>query len=443
MKILRLAWILVKMRASLGQSFAAIRGSQEAYETLGSSPRETLSKAFAKLGPIYIKLGQTLSTRPDFVGEVAAEDLKNLQDKIPPFSAKQAIKRFESECGIKISDVFEQFDATPVAAASIAQVHKARLKSGEWVAVKILRPNIEKEYAADIKGLRFCAKLVQWFLPKYKRLKAMEVVDLFAATMRVELNLKMEAACASELRDNTISDVYVPKVYWEYTAQRVLTTEWIDGVSIYDSKQIAKMKLDPKELSAKIAHMFWDQAYNHGFFHADLHPGNILVRKDGSIALLDFGIMGRLPEADRLFVAEILGAFLMRDYLRVSHIHIKAGYVPAKTDAFAFAQNCRIIAEPIMGLNLSDISIAKLLSELFRVTEEFGMETQPQLLMLQKTMVVVEGIGKSLNPDINMWKLAEPWMKRWAAKNISPEARLIRSAKKFLKNLDFSGIHSG
>ena len=394
-----------------------------------------LAHALTRLGPIYIKLGQTLSTRPDLTGEEIAEDLKTLQDKLPPFSTKKAIKIFESECGVKISDAFDRFDETPVAAASIAQVHKAKLKNGEQVAVKILRPNIEKEYASDIRGLRLLAKLLHWFLPKYRRLRAAEVVDLFDRTMRAELNLKLEAACASELRDNAAPGIYVPKVYWEYTAKRVLVTEWIDGISIYDHEQLVASSLKPKDIAAKIVMMFWDQAYNHGFFHADLHPGNILVRHDGQVALLDFGIMSRLPERDRFCVAEILGAFLLKDYMRVAEVHVRAGYIPADTDLFAFAQNCRIIAEPIMGLNLGDISIAKLLAELFRITEEFGMETQPQLLMLQKTMVVVEGIGKSLDPDINVWKLAEPWMKKWAIKNISPEAKLIRAVKKLIKEL--------
>lgn len=402
---------------------------------LSSSSRAgKLAATLTRLGPIYIKLGQTLSTRPDLTGEAIAEDLKTLQDKLPPFPTKIAIKTFESECKLKISDVFEYLDETPVAAGSIAQVHKARLKNGELVAVKILRPNIEKEYASDIRGLRLLAKLMNWFLPKYRRLRATEVVNLFDKTMHTELNLKLEAACASELRDNSLAGIYVPKVYWEYTAHRVLVTEWIDGISIYDHETIVAWGLKPRDLAVKVVMMFWDQAYNHGFFHADLHPGNILVRKDGSIALLDFGIMSRLPERDRFCVAEILGAFLLKDYLRVAEVHSRARYIPEGTDLYAFAQNCRIIAEPIMGLNLSDISIAKLLEELFRVTEEFGMEVQPQILMLQKTMVVVEGIGKSLDPDINIWRLAEPWMKKWAVKNISPEAKFFRMVKKIVRD---------
>jgi len=321
-------------------------------------------------------------------------------------------------------------------------VHKAKLKNGEFVAVKILRPNIEKEYASDIKLMRFMARIMHWFLRKYRRLRALEVVDIFQATMRAELNLKTEAAHASELRDNSSAEVYVPQVYWRYTSKRVLTTEWVTGLSIYDNYGIRALGIDPQLLAAQIVRMFWDQAYNHGFFHADLHPGNILVRPDGKIALVDFGIMGRLPERDRFAVAEILGKFLMRDYVRVAEVHLSAGYIPPKTDIFAFAQSCRIIAEPILGLDLKDVSIAKLLSELFKVTEEFGMETQPQLLMLQKTMVVVEGIGTSLDPNINIWRLAEPWMKKWAARNISPEVKFLRMVKKLVKKLDFSAALS-
>lgn len=435
-KIFRLCWLLIKIRISFGSKHynALVDNHHETHESSHAAPREMLSKTLTKLGPIYIKLGQTLSTRPDLIGEAMAEDLKKLQDKLPPFPTKKAIETIESECKLKIADAFEYFDETPIAAASIAQVHRARLKNGELVAVKILRPNIEKEYASDIRGLRLLAKLTHWLVPKYRSLRASEVVNLFDKTMHAELNLKLEAACASELRDNAQSGIYIPKVYWKYTARRVLVTEWIDGISIYDRDGLVALGLRPLDIATKVVMMFWEQAYTHGFFHADLHPGNILVRKDGQIALVDFGIMSRLPERDRFCVAEILGAFLLKDYLRVAEVHLRAGYIPQETDLYAFAQQCRIIAEPIIGLNLSDISIAKLLEELFAVTEEFGMEVQPQILMLQKTMVVVEGIGKSLDPDINIWKLAEPWMKKWANKNISPEAKFFRLVQKIAQD---------
>ena len=256
--------------------------------------------------------------------------------------------------------------------------------------------------------------------------------------MHQELDFTLEAASASEMRDNAKNDddIIIPKVYWDFTSHDILTTQWIEGISIYDKKALQKAGLDTIDISAKIAVMFFGQAYRDGVFHADLHPGNIFVCKDGRIALVDFGIMGRLPEKDRLAVAEILHAFLKRDYIRVAQIHIDVGYVPANTDLTLFAQNCRAIGEPIVGMSSHEISVGKLLTQLFKMTKTFGMETQPQLLMIQKTTVVVEGIGRMLNPDMNLWKLAEPWIKKWAIKNISPEAKILRMVKRILQELE-------
>ncbi|NRB11445.1 MAG: 2-polyprenylphenol 6-hydroxylase [Rickettsiaceae bacterium] len=396
-----------------------------------------LANCFRNLGPIYIKFGQTLSTRPDLVSANVANSLTELQDKLPPFASNLVRETIEAEFNQKISEIFVDFNDIPVAAASIAQVHKAKLIDGTEVAVKVLRPNIFVEYNKDVEFLGYLATILsKWFI-QTKRLKLIDVVKVFHNTMKSELNLRMEAAAASRLTDSFNNDpsVKIPKIYWHLTSEQVITLEWIQGVSIYDTKAIIKQGLNPREIAANIAVMFFNQAYRDGFFHADLHPGNILVCKDGAIALVDFGIIGMLKEKDRLAIAEILHAFLQRDYSRVAIIHHRVKYIPQDTDLELFAQSCRSIAEPIMGLKIKDISIGNLLARLFKITDEFGMETQPQLLLLQKTMVVVEGIGQSLHDEINMWELAAPWIQKWANKNLTPEAKFVRILKILAENL--------
>ena len=406
-----------------------------------TNPKQTfgirLTNLLKDLGPIYIKFGQTISTRPDLIGQNISDHLKYLQDKLPPFDIKFVKSKIEEKFGMQISKIFSTFDETPIAAASIAQVHKATLVSGETVAVKILRPDITKQYNNDILFLEFVTKFTTKFIKNSKRLKLHEVIALFRESMNCELNLMMEAAAASRFADNFVGDdsIYVPKIYWNLTSEEIITLEWIDGISIYDTKSLVKNKLNPEDIAAKIAVIFFNQAYRDGFFHADLHPGNILVKPNGQIALIDFGIIGILSEDDRLAIAELLYAFLKRDYKLVASVHHRIGYIPKNTNLELFAQSCRAIAEPIIGKQIKNISIGNLLAQLFKVTEEFGMETQPQLLLLQKTMVVVEGIGQSLDPEINMWQLAEPWIKKWAIKNLSPEAKLLRIAKKFINRI--------
>lgn len=396
-----------------------------------------LAEMFQNLGPVYIKLGQLLSTRPDLVGVDVALGLQVLQDKLPPFDFSIVKNKIENRFNQKIDDIFAEFDPVPVAAASIAQVHKAKLRSGEMVAVKVLRPDIIQKYEEDIQFLEYCAAIIPKFLPKTKRLKPLEVILVFRQTMQMELNFRVEAAAASRISDNFIDDdmLYVPKVYWPYTTDDILITQWIDGVSIYDHAAFSNLNIKPQNIAANIAVIFFNQAYRDGFFHADLHPGNIIVRPNGQVSLIDYGIIGILPEKDRLAIAEILHAFLNRDYVRVAEIHKRVGYIPYNTNLDYFAQSCRAIAEPIIGLAINDISIGNLLAQLFKVTEEYGMETQPQLLLLQKTMVMVEGIGQSLDPNINMWQLAEPWIKKWAARNLSPEAKILRALKNIINKI--------
>ena len=396
---------------------------------------ESLLNFMQNAGPIYIKFGQNLSTRPDIVGEEIAQYLSKLQDKLPPCSKEEVKLSLQEELGGE--DIFKEFDFYPIAAASIAQVHKAKLKGGEEVAVKILRPGIKKEYERDINFLYFCAKFAKHFISDSERLKPKEIVDLSKKIMEGELDLLLEAANASELKNNMADDssIIIPEIYWKYSTKRILVASWIEGVSVYDTKAIAKYGLDIEDISRKIAIMFFNQAYREGFFHADLHPGNIMVTGEGKIALVDFGIMGRLPEKDRLAVSEILYCFIHKNYKRIADIHKEVDYVPKDSDLELFAQRSRVIGENIVGSKVGDISVAKILDQLFNLTKEFGMEVQPQLLLLQKTTIVVEGIGRLLNPELNMWKLAEPWIKKWAAKNISPEAKVLRILKAELNRI--------
>jgi ubiquinone biosynthesis protein len=395
--------------------------------------KEQIATLFIKLGPIYIKFGQTLATRSDIIGQDMALNLQQLQDKLPPFCSATACNIVERELDANLNTIFSHFERASTSSASVAQVHKATLLSGQQVAVKILRPNIDKTYAKDIALLSFLAKIVTRMLPKTKKLKLPEVVKVFETSMQMELNLKLEAANCSELAANIVNDEYiVPQIYWHLTTRKVLVTQWIDGISLHNSNELSVF--DTKLLSQKLAHMFFNQTYRDGFFHADLHHGNVFITKQGQIALIDFGIMGRLSDKDRLAVAQILYHFLKRDYFKVAKAHLAAGYIPAHTDLNMFAQYCRSVCEPIVGLALKDVSISKILAQLFEVIETFGLEIQPQLILLQKSMILIEGIGKSLNQDINMWELAYPWMQDWAVKNISIEARLIKGISQFISN---------
>ncbi|WP_375327504.1 2-polyprenylphenol 6-hydroxylase [Candidatus Tisiphia endosymbiont of Nemotelus uliginosus] len=396
-----------------------------------------LANCLQELGPIYIKLGQTLSTRPDLVGNRVAEYLKLLQDKLPPFDSKIVRQLLHAAFEEEINELFTHFDDNPVAAASIAQVHKATLKSGELVAVKILRPGIHRIYNRDITFLYYIAKLLIKLSRRSQRLQPVGVIDVFKVAMKFELDLRLEAAAASELADNfqNDQDLYIPKIYWQLTQENILTTEWIDGISIYDQVKLRECNIDPKQVAQKFATVFFNQVYRDGFFHADLHPGNVLVKPNGSIVLLDFGIMGRLANKDRLAIAESLFGFFTKNYRLVALVHLRAGYIPTHTNLDHFAQKCRAVATPILEQGINNIAIGSLLGQLFKITEDFGMEVQPQLLLLQKTIVVVEGVGQQLDPTINIWQLIEPWIKKWAAKNISFEAKMLRILKHSIKEM--------
>ena len=389
-------------------------------------PGQRLAAAFAELGPSWIKLGQLLSTRTDFFGEEITADLAALQDRLPPFPGDAARALIEAEFARPVAALYASFDEFPAAAASIAQVHFARTAEGGEVAVKVLRPGIARAFARDLDLFLWLAHWIERLQPGLRRLKPVEVVETLADIVRFEMDLRFEAAAASELAENFAGDpgFRVPRVDWLRTGRTVLTLERISGIRIDDREAILAAGHPLDIVLANAAAAFFNQVFRDGFFHADLHPGNLFVAADGAIIVVDFGIMGRLDRATRYYLADMLLGFLSGDYRRVAEVHFAAGYVPPRLSVAAFAQACRSIGEPILGRPLQEISIARLLAQLFQVTEQFEMETQPQLLLLQKTMVLVEGVGRRLDPDVNIWTLARPLIEAWMRDNRGIEARL-------------------
>jgi ubiquinone biosynthesis protein len=387
-------------------------------------PGERLAAALHALGPSFIKLGQALSTRADLLGEQVAADLSTLQDRLPPFAGAEARRIIEAELGRPIDHLFREFRDQPVAAASIAQVHFAATLEGDDVAVKVLRPGIERAFARDLDLFFWLAELAERTQPWLRRLKPVEVVGTLAETVRFEMDLRFEAAAASELAQNFAGDegFRVPRVDWARTSRRVLTLERVGGIRVDDREALIAAGHDIEAILTKAASAFFNQVFRDGFFHADMHPGNLFVDASGAIVVIDFGIMGRLDRKTRYFLADMLLGFLSGDYRRVAEVHFAAGYVPARQSIDAFTQAVRSIGEPIFGRALHEISVARLLAQLFQVTEQFEMETQPQLLLLQKTMVLAEGMGRRLDPNINMWTLAQPLIEEWMRANRGPEA---------------------
>jgi len=385
---------------------------------------ERLSNTLESLGTTFIKLGQFLATRPDIIGEQLSKKLESLQDRLPPFSindAKQIIKKDLGEDTynsiIDISD--------PVAAASIAQVHKAKINDNgtiKDVAIKILRPNIKKEFNEEIDAMMLFAFLIESVIKKTKRLKLVDVVFLLKEITNLEMDLRFEAAAANEYAENTKNDAgfRVPKIYWNYTSENVMTLDWVDGVSIRETEELKKQNIDTKKIAEDIIQHFLRHAVRDGFFHADMHQGNVFIDTSGQIVPIDFGIMGRLDKMSKRFLAEILFGFIQRDYKKVAEVHLLAGLVPPDVPINDLAQALRSIGEPIFGQEVKDISGGKLLKQLFDVTEKFNMQTQPQLLMLQKTMVVVEGVARKLNPNTNIWTTSKPVLESWLRETKDP-----------------------
>jgi ubiquinone biosynthesis protein len=393
-------------------------------------PGERLAAALQTLGPSFIKLGQALSLRADLIGEEVASDLAMLQDHLPAFPGSEARAVVASELGRPLDEIFRSFEENALAAASIAQVHLAVTTEGEEVAVKVLRPRIAAAFARDIDLFFWLAGLVEWLEPSLRRLKPRAVVETLAQSVRLEMDLRFEAAGASELRENFAGDTSfrVPRIDWRRTARQVLTLERVGGIRVDDRAALLAAGHAPQAILEKAASAFFNQVFRDGFFHADLHPGNLFIDHDGAIVAVDFGIMGRLDRKTRFFLADMLMAFLSGDYQRVADVHFEAGYVPPHQSRAWFAQACRSIGEPILGQPLHEISLGRLLAQLFRVTEQFEMETQPQLLLLQKTMVVAEGVGRLLDPKVNMWMLSRPLIEEWMRENRGPEARIVDAA---------------
>ena len=389
-------------------------------------PGERLAAALQELGPSFIKLGQALSTRSDFLGEEVAVDLSELQDNLPPFPGIEARAIIARELDADMDHLFQSFEDAPVAAASIAQVHFAVTSDGSEVAVKVLRPGIEDALDRDIELLRWLAGLVERTRPELRRLKPLEIIRAFEETVRMEMDLRLEAAAAEELGENFADDASfcVPAVDWSRTARRVMTLERVGGIPIDERQALIDAGFAPEDILKTTAAAFFKQVFRDGYFHADQHPGNLFVGEGGEIQAVDFGIMGRLDKSTRHYLGEMLMSFLDRDYRRVAEIHFEAGYVPDSKSVEAFAQACRSVAEPILDRPQNEISIARLLSQLFQVTETFEMETQPQLLLLQKTMLVAEGVGRKLYPEANMWFLAQPLIEDWVVGNMGVEAQI-------------------
>ena len=382
--------------------------------------------ALQELGPSFVKFGQALSTRPDLVGEELAGDLGTLRDRMAPFSAAEARATVARALDQPLDELFSTFEDQPVAAASIAQVHHAVTSDGQPVAVKVLRPGIETAFRRDVELFHWLAELIESTRPALRRLRPIAVVDTFAETVAIEMDLRLEAAAASELAENFADDetFRVPTVDWQRTGRRVLTLERIEGIPVHDAAALNEAGRDPERVVENLFRAFLQQVFRDGFFHADLHPGNLFVGEDNEILAVDFGIMGRLDKATRRFVAELLLAFLTGDYRRAAEVHFEAGYIPAAQSVDTFAQACRSIGEPIFGRAATEISIGRLLAQLFQITETFAMPTQPQLLLLQKTLVVIEGVTRTIQPGVNLWAIAEPVLADWVAEAMAPETRL-------------------
>ena len=392
-----------------------------------------LAAALTRLGPSHVKFGQFLATRPDLVGARVAADLSLLQDRMPPFPRAEAERIVAAALGRPVADVFVSL-GEPIAAASIAQVHRAVTRDGRQMAVKVLRPGVRDRFARDLRAMRRGAEIAEAASPEARRLRFTEVVDTLIRSVTMEMDLRLEAAALSELGQNTEGDpdFRVPRPDWELTARDVLVAEWVDGIRLSDLAAIDAAGHDRVALGRNVIQSFLKHTLRDGFFHADMHPGNLFVDAEGRLVAVDGGIMGRLGLKERRFLAEILLGFIARDYRRVAEVHFEAGYVPAHHSVADFAQAIRAVGEPIHGRSADQISMAKVLTLLFEITGLFDMKTRTELVMLQKTMVVVEGVGRMLDPHLDMWRTAEPVVREWITRNLGPVGRVEEAGRSVL-----------
>ena len=411
-------------------------------DKLNQTSGEKLCDALQGMGTTFIKLGQFLATRPDIIGDEVSKKLEKLQDRLPAFDTQEAKKIIKREIGQNYYNNILSLEE-PIAAASIAQVHFAKIKIGsseKELAIKILRPNIHQTVNEELDALMFLAYIIENLFKKTKRLKLIEIIYLLKEITNVEMDLRFEAAAASELYENTKNDnfIKVPKIYWSYTTKKILTLDKIEAISIREIDNLKKLNVDLKQLSKNLIQLFLKQAVRDGFFHADMHQGNLFVDKDGNIIPIDFGIMGRLDKNNKKYLAEILYGFIQRDYIKVAEVHFLAGLVPKSTSKDDFAQALRSIGEPIFGQSIKDISGGNLLAQLFDITEKFNMQTQTQLLLLQKTMVSVEGVARKLNPDTNIWEVSRPILEELIKSTKGPESKIkktIEVSKEILEKI--------
>lgn len=395
-----------------------------------------LRKALEELGPVFIKFGQMLSTRPDLIPDDVVIELTRLQDNVPSFPGTLAIELIERAYSESLDVHFSTFEAEPIASASVAQVHQAQLQDGTEVVVKVLRPDIEKVINRDIRLLYTVANFAEKHFSEGRRLRAIELVDEYNKTIHDELDLMREASNASKLRSNFENSpiIYVPKIFWEHTRQNVMVMERVSGIPIRDLYAIHEAKIDVRELAHNGVEIFFTQAFRDGFFHADMHPGNIFVGPNGQYRAVDFGIMGTLGDRDKRYLAENFLAFFNRDYRMVAEAHIRAGWVPRETRVDEFEAAIRTVCEPIFAKPISEISFARLIVRLFQTARRFNMPIQPQLVLLQKTLFNIEGLGRQLYPELDLWETAKPYLERWMKEQIGPSV-MMRDLRRELPRL--------
>jgi ubiquinone biosynthesis protein len=447
MRMVAAAWVLVRYDALAPREYAEYLPPAARFfagflrlfagaEARHGRPGERLARAFERLGPVSIKLGQLLSTRADIFGAVFAEDLSRLKDRLPPFDGAVARAEVERSLGKPIDALYSEF-GEPVAAASIAQAHRARLHDGRLVAVKVLRPGVERRIAGDVDAMRLGARWVERMVPSARRLEPIAFVDTVARSLELELDFRLEASAVSELGEIMARDPYMraPKVVWPGVGRRVLTLEWADGLPLSDPAALEQPGVDLRALADNVIRGFLAQALDHGTFHADLHEGNLFFAPPAALTAVDYGIIGRIGPRERRYLAEILWGFIRRDYQRVAEVHFEAGYVPNTHSVEQFAQALRAVGEPVFGRLAGEVSMGRLLAQLFEITAVFDMRLRPELVLLQKTMVTVEGVARRIYPDHDIWAAASPVVERWIARELSPPKRLLEAGREMLSAL--------